>query len=64
MNVQPVLDASVELMTFVKTNEYPKLLSVEFVELTNLFNNLETALRTSGIIPRTGSWPKSTKDES
>lgn len=59
----PVLDVSIELCAFVKTHEYPECQSAEYFELTILFDKLETALRTSGIIPRTGRWPKPVKDK-
>jgi len=58
MNVQPILDVSVELMAFVKMHEYPKEQSAEYFELTTLFDKLETALRSNGIIPATGKWPR------
>jgi hypothetical protein len=39
---QGIIDTAFELVYFVKTHEYPKELSTEFFELTQLMNKLET----------------------
>jgi len=44
------LDVAVELCIFVKTHEYPKEMSNDFLELTGLFDKLETKLREAGIV--------------
>ena len=44
------LDIAVELCVFVKTHEYPKERSNDFLELTGLFDKLETKLRAAGMV--------------
>ena len=49
-DINSVLDAAIRICVFVKMHEYPKVNSNEFVEFTNLLDQLETTLRKNKMV--------------